>query len=120
MAEKRSGARGGLTSRNHPRPWRNDDPIPRTVDGIDARIFRPGQPSAQPATSPEPPVEEDNATRMASLRHASTSWPLTRAGTVTPRNSKAKSHHSRPPKAHRARHVPVSYTHLTLPTICSV
>lgn len=107
MAEKRSGARGGLTSRNHPRPWRNDDPIPRTVDGIDARIFRPGQPSAQPATSPEPPVEEDNATRMASLRHASTSWPLTRAGTVTPRNSKAKSHHSRPPKAHRARHVPL-------------
>ncbi|WP_143552374.1 hypothetical protein, partial [Salmonella enterica] len=50
MAEKRSGARSGSASRNHPRSWHGDDPIPRTADGIDARIFRPGQASAQPAT----------------------------------------------------------------------
>ena len=114
MAEKRPGARGGSASRNHPRPWRNDDPIPRTADGIDARIFRPGQASAQPATSPrpgatppEPPIEEDGPTRMASLRNVSTSWPLTRTGTISPQNGKAKTRHSRSPRAHRTRRVPL-------------
>ncbi|MBE3062507.1 MAG: hypothetical protein IMZ72_08585, partial [Cutibacterium acnes] len=53
MAEKRPGARSGSASRNHPRSWHGDDPIPRTADGIDARIFRPGQASAQPATPPQ-------------------------------------------------------------------
>lgn len=75
MAEKRSGARSGSASRNHLRSWHGDDPIPRTADGIDARIFRPGQASAQPATPPQssatpskPPVDEDNPTKIAPVR----------------------------------------------------
>lgn len=82
MAEKRPGARSGSASRNHPRSWHGDDPIPRTADGIGARIFRPGQASAQPATPPqssatppEPPVNEENPTRMAPVGNLSRSWP---------------------------------------------
>ena len=114
MAEKRSGARDGSASGNRPGSWRSDDPIPRTADGIDARIFRPGQASAQPATPPRPsatppeaPTVEENPTRMAPVRNLSTSWPLTRSGTISPQNGKAKFRHSRPPKAHRTRRVPL-------------
>ena len=114
MAEKRPGARSGSASRNHPRSWHGDDPIPRTADGIDARIFRPGQASAQPATPPqssatppEPPVNEENPTRMAPVGNLSRSWPLTRSRTVSPHNGQAKLRHSRPPRAHRTRRVPL-------------
>ena len=109
MARKQEGARSGSASSHR---WHGDEPIPLTADGIDARIFRPGQASAQPTsqthpTPPEPPVEDDSPTRLGPVRTASTSWTLRPSATTSPETTAPQSRRSGPPKVHHARRVPL-------------
>ncbi|MBD4653318.1 threonine/serine exporter family protein, partial [Xanthomonas citri pv. citri] len=53
------------------------------------------------------PVDEDNPTKIAPVGSLSRSWPLTRSRTTSPHNGQAKLRHSRPPRAHRTRRVPL-------------
>lgn len=70
MAEKRSGARSGSASRNHPRSWHGDDPIPRTADAL-TPVFsvqaRP-PPSPLPHHSRVPPLLNPRSMRITRRR----------------------------------------------------
>lgn len=95
--------------------WAHEDPVPLTPDGIDARIFRPGQVEVrQPATTDEPTVHDP--TRVST----DTKWTLPPASVTSPRPDAApgrrRRRRKRAPWARRSFRLPIDrYVHAAEP-----